>query len=71
MPVHEFKVEMTCGGCASAVERVLGKLGDKVEKVNINLDDRSVAITSNLTSDELLEQLRKTGKGVTYVGVKK
>jgi len=20
--VHEFKVEMTCGGCASAVERV-------------------------------------------------
>jgi len=25
--VHEFKVEMTCGGCASAVERVLGKLG--------------------------------------------
>ncbi|KAH8317941.1 hypothetical protein KR067_012289 [Drosophila pandora] len=71
MQVHEFKVEMTCGGCASAVERVLGKLGDKVEKVNINLDDRSVAITSNLTSDELLEQLRKTGKGVTYVGVKK
>ncbi|KAH8259561.1 hypothetical protein KR026_006216, partial [Drosophila bipectinata] len=71
LKVHEFKVEMTCGGCASAVERVLGKLGDKVEKVNINLDDRSVAITSNLTSDELLEQLRKTGKGVTYVGVKK
>jgi hypothetical protein len=24
--VHEFKVEMTCGGCSSAVEKVLGKL---------------------------------------------
>ncbi|KAH8270614.1 hypothetical protein KR018_012297, partial [Drosophila ironensis] len=69
--VHEFKVEMTCGGCASAVERVLGKLGDKVEKVNINLDERTVAVTSNLSSDELQEQLRKTGKGVSYVGVKK
>ncbi|XP_017042272.1 copper transport protein ATOX1 [Drosophila ficusphila] len=71
MPVHEFKVEMTCGGCASAVERVLDKLGDKVEKVNINLEDRTVSVTSNLSSDELMEQLRKTGKSTTYLGVKK
>ncbi|XP_064551583.1 copper transport protein ATOX1 [Drosophila montana] len=71
MTVHEFKVEMTCGGCASAVERVLGKLGDKVEKVNVNLDEKTVSVSSNLSSDELLEQLRKTGKSVSYVGVKK
>ncbi|KAH8293845.1 hypothetical protein KR054_005232, partial [Drosophila jambulina] len=69
--VHEFKVEMTCGGCASAVERVLGKLGDKVEKVSINVEDRTVTVTSNLSPDELLETLRKTGKTATYVGVKK
>lgn len=25
--VHEFSVEMTCGGCSGAVEKVLGKLG--------------------------------------------
>ncbi|XP_023037194.1 copper transport protein ATOX1 [Drosophila willistoni] len=71
MTVHEFKVEMTCGGCASAVERVLAKLGDKVEKVNINLDEKTVSVTSNLSSDELLEQLRKTGKSTSYIGVKK
>ncbi|KAH8388935.1 hypothetical protein KR215_007845, partial [Drosophila sulfurigaster] len=69
--VHEFKVEMTCGGCASSVEKVLGKLGDKVEKVNVNLDDKTVTVTSNLSADELLEQLRKSGKAVSYVGVKK
>lgn len=44
---------------------------DKVEKVNINLEDRTVSVTSNLSSDELMEQLRKTGKSTTYVGVKK
>ncbi|ALC45218.1 Atox1 [Drosophila busckii] len=70
MTVHEFKVEMTCGGCASAVERVLGKLGDKVEKVSINLDEKTVTVTSNLSSDELLEQLRKSGKTTSYIGVK-
>ncbi|KAH8257402.1 hypothetical protein KR038_008309, partial [Drosophila bunnanda] len=69
--VHEFKVEMTCGGCAATVERVLGKLGDKVEKININVEDRTVTVTSNLSPEELMEQMRKTGKTVTYVGVKK
>ncbi|TDG44088.1 hypothetical protein AWZ03_009513 [Drosophila navojoa] len=71
MPVHEFKVEMSCGGCAGAVEKVLSKLGDKVEKVNINLEAKTVTVTSNLSSDELLAQLRKSGKTVSYVGVKK
>lgn len=44
---------------------------DKVEKVNVNLDEKTVTITSNLSADELLEQLRKSGKAVSYVGVKK
>ncbi|XP_023173076.1 copper transport protein ATOX1 [Drosophila hydei] len=71
MTVHEFKVEMSCGGCASAVEKCLAKLGDKVEKVNINLETKTVSVTSNLPSEELLAQLRKSGKTVSYVGVKK
>ncbi|XP_037936483.1 copper transport protein ATOX1 [Teleopsis dalmanni] len=70
MPVHEFKVEMTCSGCSGAVERVLGKLGDKVEKVSIDLDEKTVLVTSNLSADELLEVIKKTGKTTTYVGVK-
>ncbi|XP_037031638.1 copper transport protein ATOX1 [Bradysia coprophila] len=68
--VHEFKVEMTCGGCSSAVQRVLGKLGDKIEDVNIDLDARTVAVKSSMPAEELLEVIKKTGKTTTYVGVK-
>uniref|UniRef100_D3TNL5 Copper transport protein ATOX1 n=1 Tax=Glossina morsitans morsitans TaxID=37546 RepID=D3TNL5_GLOMM len=70
MPVHEFKVEMTCSGCAASVEKVLGKLGDKVEKVNIDLDEKTVLVTSNLSGDELLDTIKKTGKATQYVGQK-
>ncbi|XP_053684935.1 copper transport protein ATOX1 [Sabethes cyaneus] len=69
-PTHEFKVEMTCTGCSGAVERVLGKLKEKVEKVDIDLDNKKVFVTSKLTSEELLETIKKTGKEVSYVGVK-
>ncbi|KAG4068461.1 hypothetical protein HA402_004801 [Bradysia odoriphaga] len=80
--VHEFKVEMTCGGCSSAVQRVLGKLGgnvldffdihlyNKIEDVNIDLDARTVAVKSSMPAEELLEVIKKTGKTTTYVGVK-
>ncbi|XP_075161505.1 antioxidant 1 copper chaperone [Haematobia irritans] len=70
MTVHEFKVEMTCSGCSGAVEKVLGKLGDKVEKVSIDLDDKTVLVTSNMSGEELLEVIKKTGKPAYYVGVK-
>ncbi|XP_036342218.1 copper transport protein ATOX1-like [Rhagoletis pomonella] len=71
MPVHEFRVEMTCSGCSNSVERVLNKLGaEKVEKVSIDLDSKTVLVTSNLTSEELLETIKKTGKATQYVGVK-
>ncbi|XP_055619437.1 copper transport protein ATOX1 [Toxorhynchites rutilus septentrionalis] len=70
MPTHEFKVEMTCTGCSGAVERVLGKLKEKVEKVDIDLENKKVFVTTNLTSDELLETIKKTGKEVSYIGLK-
>uniref|UniRef100_A0A0K8TSS1 Copper transport protein ATOX1 n=1 Tax=Tabanus bromius TaxID=304241 RepID=A0A0K8TSS1_TABBR len=68
MPVHEFKVEMTCTGCSGAVERVLGKLGDKVKSVKIDLDNKLVSVDSDMTHDELLEVIKKTGKTTSYVG---
>ncbi|XP_067012474.1 copper transport protein ATOX1 [Anabrus simplex] len=69
--VHEFKVEMSCGGCSSAVEKVLGKLKDQgVEKVDISLEDQKVTVTSTLPADTLLEAIKKTGKATTYIGVK-
>ena len=69
--VHEFKVDMTCEGCSGAVQRVLGKLeGQGVDKVDINLPEKTVVVTSSLSSDQLLETLKKTGKSVSYVGIK-
>jgi len=69
--VYEFNVEMTCGGCSGAVERVLGKLGDKVENVQIDLENKKVFVTSSqLNAAELLESIKKTGKTTSYVGLK-
>ncbi|XP_069703201.1 copper transport protein ATOX1 [Periplaneta americana] len=66
--VHEFKVEMTCGGCSSAVEKVLGKLkGQGVDKVDISLENQSVLVTSTLSADQLLEIIKKTGKTTSYI----
>lgn len=43
---------------------------DKVEKVDIDIDTKTVLVTSNMSSNELLETIRKTGKETEYVGVK-
>lgn len=83
--VHEFKVGMSCGGCSSAVQRVLDRLkgktlfifvfivlrlmvlGKGVNNVEINLETQIVKVTSTLSSDEILEVLKKTGKTVEYI----
>lgn len=70
LKVHEFTVEMTCEGCSDAAKRVLGKLGDKVSNVDINLEDKKVFVTSAMTPEELTETLKKTGKEVTFIGSK-
>ncbi|XP_055319369.1 copper transport protein ATOX1 [Sitodiplosis mosellana] len=68
--VHEFSVEMTCSGCSGAVEKVLGKLGDKVQNVRIDLDNKKVFVTSaELNADQLLEVIKKTGKTTNYIGL--
>jgi len=43
-------------------------LGKGVEKVDVDIEGRTVKVWSTLTSQELLEVLKKTGKEVTYVG---
>ncbi|XP_031622689.1 copper transport protein ATOX1 homolog [Contarinia nasturtii] len=68
--VYEFSVEMTCSGCSGAVEKVLGKLGDKVENVRIDLENKKVFVTSaELSADQLLESIKKTGKNTSYIGL--
>lgn len=53
---------MTCSGCSGTVERVLGKLGTAIAKVDIDLDKRLVFVTSSeLTGEQILETIQKTG----------
>lgn len=66
---YVFNVEMTCDGCSGAVERVLNRLkGQGVDNVSISLPEQKVSVTSTLSSDQLLEVIKKTGKKTTYVG---
>ena len=48
--VHEFKVEMTCGGCSGAVERVLGKLGGKFHFNHISPPAQSAVVSPTTNS---------------------
>ncbi|KAL9971640.1 hypothetical protein ACROYT_G017836 [Oculina patagonica] len=63
---HEFQVEMTCEGCSGAVTRVLNKKGE--QNIEIDMDKQRVYVTSTLSSDELLETIKKAGKTCSYIG---
>ncbi|ELU14038.1 hypothetical protein CAPTEDRAFT_109881, partial [Capitella teleta] len=63
---HEFSMEMTCEGCSNAATRVLTKAGGT--DIVTDLASKKVLVTSDKSSDELLEILKKTGKAITYVG---
>lgn len=41
-----------------------------VEKVEIDLGAKRVRVTSTLTSDQVLEAIKKTGKETKFVGMK-
>ncbi|GAB6033598.1 ATX1 antioxidant protein 1 [Chamberlinius hualienensis] len=69
--VHEYQVAMTCDGCANAVKKILGKLeGQGVNKVDVDVAAQRVYVDSTLSSDALLEAIKKCGKETTYIGVK-
>ncbi|KAK4886202.1 hypothetical protein RN001_002473 [Aquatica leii] len=66
--VHEYNVKMTCDGCSGAVQRVLSKFeGKGIDKIDINLVEQIVKVTSTLSPDEILKMIQKTGKEVKYV----
>ncbi|XP_076224735.1 antioxidant 1 copper chaperone isoform X2 [Nomia melanderi] len=52
---------MTCEGCANAVTNVLNKK-QGINNVQIDLPDKKVLVTSTLSSDEILQVIKKTGK---------
>ncbi|KAL8617117.1 hypothetical protein ACOMHN_014287 [Nucella lapillus] len=67
MTTYEFQMEMTCEGCEKAAKKVLEKLGDKVSKVETDLQTKTVRVTTTMTASEVQEQLEKTGKKVTEI----
>ncbi|KAJ3630156.1 hypothetical protein MTP99_011364 [Tenebrio molitor] len=66
--VHVYKVAMTCEGCSGAVERVLNKLKDKgVQDINIDLPGQQVKVKTSLSSQEILDVIKKTGKDTKFI----
>ncbi|EFP04229.1 CRE-CUC-1 protein [Caenorhabditis remanei] len=65
MTQYVFEMGMTCGGCANAARRVLGKLGeDKVKIDDINVETKKITVTTDLPASDILEALKKTGKEI-------
>mmetsp|Transcript_51210 Transcript_51210/g.69725 ORF Transcript_51210/g.69725 Transcript_51210/m.69725 type:complete len:84 (+) Transcript_51210:38-289(+) len=57
-----FNVEMVCGGCSGAVQRILFKI-DGVFLVNCDMEKQSVTVTHLTPNAELmLEKLQKWGE---------
>jgi len=60
--VH-LKVAMMCSGCSGAVERVLGKM-EGVNSFDVNLETQKVTVVGDVTQEEVIEKIAKTGKAV-------
>ncbi|KAF9580377.1 Cytosolic copper metallochaperone [Lunasporangiospora selenospora] len=62
MALYTYDVTMTCSGCSGAVTRVLTKL-QGVDKFDVSLETQKVTVeSSNLTEEEILAVIQKTGK---------
>ncbi|XP_076235859.1 antioxidant 1 copper chaperone isoform X1 [Calliopsis andreniformis] len=68
--VYEFNVEMTCEGCANSITNVLNKKKG-VDQIQIDLEGKKVFVTSSLSSEEVLQVIKKTGKECKFLGIKK
>ncbi|KAJ1685776.1 hypothetical protein LUZ63_017166 [Rhynchospora breviuscula] len=60
-----LKVGMTCEGCVGAVKRVLGKM-QGVESFDVDLKEQKVTVKGNVTPDDVLKTVSKTGKKTTF-----
>lgn len=67
--VYEFGVEMTCEGCSNAIKNVLNKK-EGINDIEIDLKGKKVFVTSALSSDEILQTIKKSGKACQFLGVK-
>ena len=56
---------MTCASCANRIERKLNKLDGVVATVNYATEKAKVTYSTDVTPDELVETVEKTGYGAT------
>ncbi|XP_078048602.1 copper transport protein ATOX1 homolog [Augochlora pura] len=70
LQVYEFHVEMECDGCSKAVRNVLSKK-EGIDNIQIDLADKKLLVTTTLSSDEILNVIKPTGKACQFLGVKK
>lgn len=61
---------MTCEGCVNSVQNVLNKK-EGVNDIKVNLDNKMVSVKTTLSSDEILQVIKKTGKECRFLGIKK
>ena len=49
---------------------MIDRSGGEVEDFSVDLEGQKVTVTSSkMSSDEILEKLKKSGKAVSYVGL--
>ena len=60
MATTVFNVEMACGGCSGACQRILGKIAG-VEKVTPDLDAQTVTVVGSADPALMLTKLQKWG----------
>lgn len=56
---------MSCGGCAGAVQRALGKM-EGIESFDVNLKEQKVTVTGNVQPETVFETVSKTGKKTSF-----
>ena len=56
--------DMSCGHCTAAIEKAIGNL-DANAVVNTDLETKSVAITSSLSEDVIIQTLADEGYPAT------
>jgi len=67
---YQFGVKMTCGGCSTAVNRILANWANEtpgVKSYNVSLEEKLVEVTTDDSVDykTVLERVKKSGKEVT------
>ena len=67
MPTSQFSVQMTCGNCVQGVkDAVQDALGDKVQKVDCNLDTKVVTVDHTSSAADVLAALKEWAEEVEH-----